>query len=243
MTNQAALVTGSDFEIFAHGNKTFPKGASFIVQALGDRSTEDFLIQASIKELKSVFQAAAHPEICGEKNPNRFMVLHAIAPNSDDDYTNSSRDCFHLHVFPDGFKDTNPHILEKKSYVPHPNTEKLDQTLAILPHTQYQDQSQAQPGDFSSIVLNEEQGAEAKYHNILTHPGFRNFEDFCQNASDANWQDLRTNLLTAINATKGGVRFIFKNDFTSCFSIQALGGENLAQSGSKRWFEDPSPTL
>ena len=139
-------------------------------------------------------------------------------------------------------KTQRPHVLENTSYAPRPNQENLATTLAD------NDNLNTEQATFASLDLNDETGREALYHKIIAAKKFTSFDDFCETATDNEWEEFRAQLLEAATGVEDGVRFIFRNDQASFFQVQALGGENLAQDGQinakngapGRWFDDIS---
>ncbi len=257
-----------------HGNKAFPKGNSYIVEPTRTREIEaagttktvpvrtfDILNTTNLEEFKDIFRNAANPGgnttglrakvervarncaaflgLKSQRFPEGIWVLNAMHPNSDEDFSNSSRDNFHIHTFPKGVKETHPHVQdERKSYVPHPkgsDTAKFINTAASS--------KQAQFYGMHSITLDDGH-REAKLHEVLLNPNYQSFADFASGASDDEWRQLQDSM--KVSFALGAARFVIRDDLADCFTMEAVGGENLAQPGQVnpkngnpgRWFDE-----
>lgn len=222
--------------ISQHNRDVFAPGNAFAVTENENRDTLTFLRESDAQTLRDVFQAVSS---CGPnaEQERKFIMFHAVNPESSVQHTNSKLPLLHFHVFTSDFADDYSHITDPavKSCVVAPNADLASDA---------QSQMTIDGSEFKTLHLDKAHGGEIESHQFLFALPYTDFDDFAANASDEELLKVKSQLIDLIEPTvegdAGGCRIIIDDrhsGFTNC-TFQLLSGENMDRHASEKGPED-----
>lgn len=209
-----------------------PGAAYAVTEPTKPRSLMNMFRRATEQELCEIFTTAVFP--CDTTKETEELLIEpekaiVIMHQGQGGVLNSKNPDFHAHVF-DRTKALD-HIVSKRTFVPRPNFDLQYYLNVFADSASNYDRDGFVLLDMSSMPV-----AEAKKHQVMVYSG--SLSEFFLYASADQVQNFRSNFIQNLKDTgednDGQVRVVIEHDRY----INFLSGENLAQEGNKRWFED-----